>query len=627
MNKVLTIALSLVAIAAAGQPQKKAISPDLFGIFFEDLNYAADGGLYAEMVQNRSFEYSPSDVDLPKKGPSGWHPFTAWEMRKDGNAIGRLSLESQEPIHPNNSHYARLTVTTTGRTGCGIANTGYDGMTLNRGEQYRFSAFLRCQSMQMCVRLVEADKVLAEQTIDVKTNGWQRFETTLTPTDSADNARLELRFTTRGTVDIDMVSLFPTETFKNRENGLRRDLAETIADLRPAFVRFPGGCLAHGDGLENIYRWKQTIGPIEQRKEDYNIWNYHQTFGLGYHELLCFCEDIGAKPLPVLAAGVSCQNSARERGTGQQAIPMDEMDEYVQDVLDLIEYCNGSVTSRWGSERAKNGHPKPFNLEYIGIGNEDNITKAFEERFEMIYKAVKARYPEIKVVGTSGPDAGGADFDNGWKVARRLSIDLVDEHYYKAPQWFLDNLQRYDSYDRNGPKVYLGEYASRGNRLFNAIAEAAYMTAMERNGDVVSLSSYAPLLSRVGHTQWKPDMIFFDKRSVMPSVNYHVQRLFSRNSGDTYWSGIVSGTETVSCVEDSKSGDVILKLVNATYAEQSARIDLSPLRRLPKRATVTTLTGDREAEQAEPTTTERKFGKRFDYTLPPFSLTIIRFSK
>jgi len=630
MNKnkrpILLISLALYTLCLPAQGiERKAISSDLFGIFFEDLNYSADGGLYAEMVQNRSFEYSPSDVDFKVNKNNSWHNLTAWDFKKDNNALARLSIETASPIHPNNRHYIAIEVSSPGRDGCGLVNHGYDGINVCKGETYDFSAFLRTQEMPVKIRITDKDnKILGETTFTANGGQWKKYEATITVNDSCDNAALQVLLMKKGKADVDMVSLFPQKTFKNRKNGMRRDLAETIAALKPAFMRFPGGCLAHGDGVANIYRWKNTIGPLEQRKEDYNIWSYHQTMGLGYYEYLVFCEDIGAKPLPVLAAGVSCQNSARKKGTGQEAIPMEEMDAYVQDVLDLIEYCNGNTTTKWGAKRAEAGHPAPFNLEYIGIGNEDKITPEFEQRFKMIYEAVHNKYPNIKVIGTAGWNSEGEDWEKGWKVAKDLDIQLIDEHYYKQPQWFVDNNKRYDSYDRKGPKVYIGEYASRGNTIFNAIAEAAYLTAVERNGDVVALASYAPLLSLNGHTQWKPDLIYYDKKQIYPSINYYVQQLFSVNHGDYYWSGIISGAETVSCVEDCKTGDIILKLVNTTDTSNTVTADLRSFKRLGKKATLTVLKGERDEVKALPETTQTKVSGILTYEMPKYSLTVIR---
>ena len=632
---LLMVCMPLLSVSANIR-EEKPISSNLFGIFIEDLNYTADGGLYAEMVQNRSFEYTPSDVDLHlyyKKGQ--WHPFTAWEFLKAGNAIATLSIETASPLNDNNRHYVTVNVHTVGKQGAGLRNTGYHGMVVEKGAKYLFSMHMRSyQQGRVTIRLVERDSVLAESAIPIEGEGWVKYETELVACNDSKHAALEVLLQQEGRADIDMVSLFPEQTFKMRRNGLRTDLAQTLADLNPAFVRFPGGCLTHGDGISNIYRWKNTIGPIEERVEDYNIWNYRQSMGLGFYEYFLFCEDIGAKPLPVLAAGVSCQNSARTRGTGQQAIPMEEMDEYVQDMLDLIEYANGDTTTIWGRKRAEAGHPEPFGLEYIGIGNEDHISPKFKERFGMIQKAIKEYYPEIKVIGTVGPQPDDEDWREGWKFARETAPDLVDEHYYRPPQWFLNNLHRYDNYNREEPKVYVGEYASRGNSMFNAIAEAAYLTALERNGDVVQMTSYAPLMARVGDTQWNPDLIYFDKEGVYPTVNYHVQRLFSCNSGNRYISDVVKGIETASCVRDTRTGAVVLKLVNPTDSVVEIQADLSGIHLRTRKAVVSVLAGDPNHVNAKdkhletdisPQVSEEKFSKKFSKMLPPCSLTVIAF--
>lgn len=636
----ITLICCLTLTSTDIQAKRKQISPNLFGIFFEDLNYAADGGLYAELIQNRSFEYSPSDINVKgKESPrNDWHYFTAWGLERQ-KSICTVSLETNAPIHPNNPHYLVVNVLTTGTEGAGIRNDGYDGIVLRKGEKYNFSIFLRMidgEKMPVSIRLIDnknKGNVLAETDIDVNSAEWQKYTASLVPSASTDNASLVVLFQDKGKIAVDMVSLFPSDTFKGRPNGMRRDLAETIAALKPSFMRFPGGCLAHGDGISNIYNWKNTIGPVEQRKEDRNIWDYHQSFGFGYFEYFQFCEDIGAKPIPVVAAGVSCQNSARCRGTGQEAIPMDQMPLYIQDILDLIEYCNGPVSSTWGSKRAEAGHPEPFNLEYIGIGNEDHITADFETRFQMITQTIKEKYPEIKIIGTSGPAADGSDFEKGWQAARAQQVAVVDEHYYKQPQWFLDNLSRYDNYPRTGPKVYLGEYASWGSTLFHALAEAAYMTGLERNGDVVEFASYAPLLGRIGHTQWNPDLIYFDGQGVYPTVNYHVQRLFSIHRGDIYIDKVfnVNKASAASCVQDSKTGDIILKMVNTDSVSVKTKVNLKAFRNIRPQASLILLKGNKEDRNTreQPTNiipAEQPFhaGKSFEYELPAYSLSVIR---
>ena len=429
-----------------------------------------------------------------------------------------------------------------------------------------------------------------------------------------------------------MISLFPVHTYKNRTNGLRADLAERLAEMQPKFIRFPGGCLVHGDGLGNMYRWKSTIGPLEQRKAQRNIWGYHQTGGLGFYEYFQFCEDISAKPVPVLPAGVSCQNSGGTwniGGAGQKALCLYEMDEYIREVLDLIEWANGPADSPWGKQRAAAGHPEPFNLEYLGIGNEDKITPEFLERFEMINKAVKEKYPEISVIGTSGPFSDGEDFEKGWEFAKTMQLPLVDEHYYKDPPWFIGNQYRYDSYDRKGPKVYLGEYASWGNKMYNALAEAIYMTSLERNGDVVVMASYAPLLAKKGFTQWKTDLIYYDNHNIEPTPNFYVQKMFMTNQGDYYFSDVISYDRkdsllAASCVTDSNSGDIILKYVNAGTESKTIKADLSRFNTFNPAAKQMVLKGEGTTENnfenpfaAVPEESEFKASTEFEYVTPP----------
>jgi len=612
----------------------KAISPDLFGIFFEDLNYAADGGLYAELVQNRSFEYSPGDH-------KDWNSLTGWELIQREGAKGSVSVDDKEPLNANNPHYAVLNIET-GGGGVGLQNAGFDGIVLKEGEKYDFSVFARQldgPGTPLTLRLESKEgELLGEAILPSTKPTWAKASASIQVKKSADDAHLVLLGKGKGRVALDMVSLFPQKTFHNRPNGLRADLAQVVADIHPKFMRFPGGCLAHGDGLDNIYRWKNTIGPVEQRKAQRNIWRYHQTAGLGYFEYFQFCEDIGAKPLPVLAAGVCCQNSGHfipGAPKGQQGLPMDQMQDYVQEVLDLIEYANGPATSTWGAKRAAAGHPKPFNLQYLGVGNEDQITPVFKERFQMIFDAVKAKHPEITVVGTVGPSPDGKDFEEGWKIANELKVPMVDEHYYKSPQWFLDNFKRYDSYDRAHSKVYVGEYAAHDDKrrttLRSAIAEAAYMTQLERNGDVVHMASYAPLLAKAGHTQWNPDMIYFTNTKVAPTINYYVQQLFACNSGDTWLPATVdehSGLAT-SAVRDSKTGDLILKLVNPGVTPQSVHFNFTGHNSFALTGTKWVLSGDSMAvnELATPTPlipekSPANLGSGLQ--VPACSLTVIR---
>lgn len=621
-----------ISVVVAGPA--KPISADLFGIFFEDLNYAADGGLYAELVQNRSFEYS-SIVN------KDWNALTAWTVLKEDGGEGGVHLRSGTPLNANNPHYVSVFVE---KGQVGLRNEGFDGMSLRHGESYDLSLFVCAFSGQpgpITVRLEDKDgAVLARATLAAPKEDWGKLAATLNPSADTDSGRLVVLASGHGATGLDMISLFPQKTFKGRPNGLRADLAQTIADLGPKFIRFPGGCIVHGGwlGFGAEYDWKQTVGPVETRRSQPNSWGYFQSAGLGYFEYFQFCEDIGAKPLPVVPAGVTCQNTDYNWGKGQEARPLSAMKDYIQDVLDLVEYANGPATSKWGKVRAVAGHPKPFNLEYLAIGNEEAITPVFEARFKMIRDAVKARYPKLKLIGTVGPSPDGPDFEAGWKFARQEQVGWVDEHYYMAPGWFWDNLHRYDNYDRSSAKVYAGEYAAhdenRENTLRSALAEAALLTALERNGDVVTLASYAPLLSKEGHTQWRPDLIYFDNNRVFPSVNYHVQKLFMHNAGDAYLPVHVEPTNNLlasSVVKDSKTGDVIVKLVSRAEAPMNVSIDLSSIKGLSSKALRIVLKGDPMAQNlfgkpavALPTIDEIDVSGLSQLEISPSSLTILR---
>ena len=618
--------LKPIKATVTAQPEEtKEISDLLMGIFFEDINYSADGGLYAELIQNRDFEYDPSD----REGDKNWNSTHSWKLEGE-NAT--FTISTSDPIHSNNPHYAVLK---TNQPGAALTNTGFDGIALKAGEKYDFSLFARIpegsKSGKLLVRLVDADgTVQGETTVTVSSRSWKTYKAVLTAKTSADT-RLELRPQSAGEIELDMISLFPQNTFKGRKNGLRPDLAQTLADMHPRFVRFPGGCVAHGDGLKNIYQWKNTIGPLEARKPARNLWGYHQSMGLGYYEYFQFCEDIGAEPLPVLAAGVPCQNSACHgdlRGGQQGGIPMSEMGAYIQDILDLIEWANGDAKkTKWGKIRAESGHPKPFNLKYIGIGNEDLITDVFEERFTMIYLAIKEKYPEIIVVGTVGPFNEGTDYVEGWKLADKLGV----------PRWFLHNQDFYDKYDRSKKtKVYLGEYAThipgRRANMETALTEALYLAALERNGDVVHMSSYAPLLAKDGRTQWNPDLIYFNNREVRPTTGYYVQKLYGQNAGDHYipsqinldnQDGRVKLRVGSSIVRDSKTGDVIVKLVNLLPVSIETDVRLPGMDGIQSSATRTVLAGAPEATPL-PVTDTIEAGTSFKQELPAYSFTVIR---
>ena len=419
----------VIADIRVNMEQTKTISNRLIGVFFEDLNYAADGGLYAELIQNRDFEYSPKDGNKNKD----WNSTYAWSIT--GNNAS-FSISEAHPIHPNNPHYAILDIQ---QPGAALINAGFDGIVVKKGEKYYFSMFTKTLSekggkIKICLNSKDG-KEIAQATLSVTSDKWKKQNIVLTATANATDAVLAIVPQNIGKYGLDMISLFPQKTFKGRKNGLRADLAQAIADIHPRFVRFPGGCLAHGDGIDNIYDWKGSIGALETRKPMPNIWRYHQTRGLGYYEFFQFCEDINAEPLPVVAAGVPCQNSGQRSHhskdeiscAGQQGgIPMEEMGAYIQDILDLIEYANGDAKkTKWGKIRAQSGHPKPFNMKFIGIGNEDMITDVFEERFTMIYKAIKEKYPEITVIGTTGPFSEGTDYEEGWALATQLSTNII----------------------------------------------------------------------------------------------------------------------------------------------------------------------------------------------------------
>ena len=597
--------------------KQKPISDKLIGIFFEDISYAADGGLYAELIQNRDFEYTAKDH-------RGWSATTAW------HAAHPIEIATEHPLSKNNPHYALVTQDT-------LWNEGWDGIVVENGKKYDFSMYMYAggQKQDFIIQLVGQDgKVLASSKLKTEATDWQQYTTVLTAKGSDAKARLAIIPKKVARVGIDMISLFPQETFMNRKNGLRKDLAQVIADLKPKFVRFPGGCMSHGQGLENIYHWNETVGPLQDRKPDFNIWGYHQTRGLGFFEYFQFCEDIGAEPLPVLAAGVPCQNSAANaQGIGGQqgGIPMDDMPAYVQELLDLIDWANGDpATSKWAKMRADAGHPAPFNLKYIGIGNEDIISTVFEERYTMIARAIRAKYPDIKICGTVGPfHTPSADYLEGWEFTKR-NPDLqymVDEHYYESTGWFMHHRDYYDRYDRNSAKVYLGEWAASTNvkrpNVETALAEALYLTDIERNGDIVEMTSYAPMLSKDGHSNWNPDMIYFSNTAVRPTPAYHVQRFFSVYGGDTYINSQLTTDQSqlgyrlgASVVKDSKTGKTYVKLVNALPCELQLTVNGIDI---PATARTEGFEGKPEDQQFDIKTGEAGTA----ITLPPYSFRAI----
>ena len=626
----------------------KAISDKLIGVFFEDISYAADGGLYAELIQNRDFEYTEKDH-------RGWNATTAWHSARP------IEIATEHPLHPNNPHYALLWPDT-------LWNEGWNGIAVEMGKKYDFSMYVLAggQKQDFDILLVGQDgNVLAKSTLKTRAGDWKQYATVLTATATDDKARLVIVPLKAAHVGVDMISLFPQDTFKGRKNGMRKDLAETIAALHPKFVRFPGGCMTHGQGLDNIYHWQHTVGLLQERKPDFNIWNYHQTRGLGFFEYFQFCEDIGAEPLPVLAAGVPCQNSAANaEGVGGQqgGIPMDKMSAYVDELCHLIEWANADpATNEWARMRADAGHPEPFHLKYLGIGNEDIISTVFEDRYEMICKTIRQRYPDIKICGTVGPfHTPSADYIEGWDYARRHPDYqyMTDEHYYESTGWFMHHRDYYDNYPRllsveslelrgisseqtslnsqhltfNSPKVYLGEWAAstraRRPNVETALAEALYLTDIERNGDIVEMTSYAPLLCKESNSNWNPDMIYFTNTEVHTTPAYDVQRLFSVYGGDTWVQTKIFGDSIgdlshrigASLVADSRTGKRYLKLVNALPVTlQLTAEGLS----LPSTVECEQFSGDVEDQRAKAVrlTTDSPL------TLPPYTLRVMELNQ
>ena len=666
MKRLSTLAALLAAATVGISAQKpmtapaggKAISDELIGIFFEDISSSADGGLYAELIQNGSFEFNPNERD-------GWGPSTAWKIVRPGHSLGSLEIRMTDGIHANNPTYMRLHVERTrefydfdGFRGYGLENGGFDGISVKAGAQYNFSAFIRNIGAAKQVRVILAvpqgwgknPKLLAEATLNADATQWKKYEATLTPTEDATNAVLQVLVLDTGDIDVDMLSLMPADTFKG--HGLRKDLAQALADLKPKFMRFPGGCVVHGggDGFWITYRWKNTIGPKEQRLGLKNSGGYHQSMGLGYFEYFQFCEDLGMAPLPILPCGVSCQGTNggwSMKGQAQDVAPMSDMDMWTQEVLDLIEWANGDpATSKWAKMRADAGHLAPFGLKYVGIGNEEKISPEFEERFKYMYERVTKAYPDIVIVGTAGPGShkGNPDFDNGWRIAEALGMPILDEHYYEPRDYFL-NKRQYDAYPRDRKtKVYLGEYAAKDKKLIDALAEGLYLLHVERNGDVVAMTSYAPLFARKNGTSWNPDLIYFDNERPFLTCSYYVQQLFGQSAGQYYYGDCVrfdgDAKKVVQPAKDSHYGQSVVlnvktrrlyvKLCNAGAEAKKADINLS---RFPikQQAVKTVLTGAPDAENnydaqpIAPQTETIDAQKKFTLDLQPYTFIMLEY--
>ena len=669
MKRRVLISAALMAVSLGVSAQKvmkapaggKAISDELIGIFFEDISSSADGGLYAELVQNGSFEYSPAERD-------GWGAGTAWKQVRPGHSLGTLEVRKCKGIHKNNPTYMRLHTERVkeyydykGWKGFGIQNDGFEGISVKAGEKYNLSLFMRNVSGEgksVRVALVEPQgwgkdpKLLSDTYIKVEGNDWQKFEAVLAPDSTCQKAALQILVLNLGDLDVDMVSLIPQDTYKG--HGLRKDLAQALADLNPKFMRFPGGCVVHGggDGFWNTYRWKTTIGPKEQRKSLKNTWGYHQSMGLGYFEYFQFCEDLGMEPVPILPAGVSCQGTNGGWGMwptqAQDVVPMSEMDEWVAEAIDLIDWANGDpATNKWAKMRADAGHPKPFNLKYLGIGNEEKISPEFCERFKYIYERVTKAHPEIIIVGTAGPGShkDNPDYEAGWKLAEELGMPVIDEHYYEPNSYFLKSRQ-YDAYPRDRKtKVYLGEYAAKDKKLIDALAEGLYLLHVERNGDVVSMTSYAPLFARKNATNWNPDLIYFDNERPFLTCSYYVQQMFGQSSGQYYYGdcvsfegdapGIEQPQEDVhygqSVILNVKTRKLFVKLCNASGEPKTANINLSRFG-LKKMATKTSFAGNAsdennyDAQPIAPKKEQIKAAKKMKVELAPYSMVMYEYS-
>ena len=576
-----------------------AVQPTMYGIFFEDINYAADGGLYGELVKNRSFEFSDALM--------GWKAFGKFEVKNDG------------PFE-RCPHYVVLNYSGHNDTATGLQNEGYFGIGIEKDEEYRFTVWAKTVSGDANVEVSLVDESTMEEhqefaTAELKVSGneWKKYELILKSPKTVQKANLRLLLKGKNGVALEHVSLFPKHTFKDRENGMRRDLAQALYDLHPGVFRFPGGCIVEGSSLDQRYQWKNSIGPVENRPLNGNRWlstfnyrlfpDYYQSYGLGFYEYFLLSEDIGAEPLPVLNVGMACQFQNPNDPSAHVAVK--DLQPYIQDCLDLIEFANGDVNTTWGKKRAEMGHPAPFNLKFLAVGNEqwDDL---YYERLRPFVKAIKAKYPNIKLIGTSGPDSEGEMFEKGWKAMKELKADLVDEHFYRDEHWFLSHGLRYEGYDRKGPKVFAGEYACHGkgkkwNHFETSLYEAAFMTDLERNADVVDMATYAPLFAHVDGWQWRPDMIWYDNTRMFKSVSYYVQQMYACNKGTNVLPLTMNGKSVAgqegqdglfaSAVVDKKKGEIIVKVANTSDKAQDVTLNLNGLKG-SRSATATTLQSD-----------------------------------
>ena len=621
MRKLTVLCLLAVSLMATAQTHvldvntKKLgapIQPTMYGIFFEDINYAADGGLYAEMVKNRSFEF-PQHL-------MGWRAFGNFEVEDDG------------PFE-RNPHYVRLGYSGHSDKITGLENEGFFGIAVKAGATYRFSVWARCpEGGQSTLEVsfvknntMEEDQRFATVNIEVSGKDWKKYTATLQSPRTEPKGALRIFLAgDKATTDLEHISLFPTDTWKGRENGMRKDLAQALFDMHPGVFRFPGGCIVEGTDLSTRYQWKNSVGPVENRPLNENRWHYtfghrfypdyYQSYGLGFFEFFQLCEDFGCEPLPVISCGLACQFQNPDPTIPGVHVALDDLDSYIQDALDLVEFANGPVDSKWGKVRAEMGHPEPFNLKFLGVGNEQwdydeahgGYGPVFTERLKKFNAALRAKYPNLKLIGTTGPNSEGWDFDLLQPRMKQLKVDLYDEHYYRNEAWFLSHGLRYDTYDRKGPRVFAGEYACHGdgkkwNHYETSLYEAAHMTGIERNADIVHMATYAPLFAHVEGWQWRPDAIWFDNLRSFKSVSYYVQQLFAMNKGTNVLSLSMNGKPVAgqdgqdglfaSSVFDKATGEVIVKVVNTSDKPQPLSIQLQGMKGA-RTAKIITLTHD-----------------------------------
>lgn len=638
-----SIAQEKCTITIKADKPAAAIQPTMWGVFFEDINMGADGGIYAELVKNRSFEF--------------YKPLMGWKVEQKQFSEGAVVVLNRQENSPNNPRFVRITSTDASKGNLGLINEGFRGMGIKKGLRYDFSVMYRqaATGIKMHIELMDAkNEIIGTTILSPSGSGkdWKKQSVSFHATATEPKARLTIWFEGSGTIDLDMISLFPEDTWKKRPGGMRADMIQLLADMKPGFIRFPGGCIVEGYDLSQRYQWKKTIGPIEERQLIINRWNfefahrptpdYFQTFGLGFFEYFQLAEDIGAEPVPILNCGMACQFNTAE------LVPLDELDPYIQDALDLIEFANGDVNTKWGKVRAGMGHPAPFNMKMMGVGNE-NWGPQYVERLSMFQKAIKEKYPEIKLVASAGTDPGGERFDYLNSELRKMKVDVIDEHYYRRPEWFLQNAGRYDNYDRNGSRIFAGEYAAQSdktvsiankNNLRTAIAEAAFLTGLERNADVVIMASYAPLFAHVDGWQWTPDLIWVDNLSSYGTANYQVQKLYSINKGTHTVPALfnnkpLTGQDSLyaSAVIDKNTSEVIIKVINSSSNEKSTCFAFEGIKKLGVQALVTILTGESlekvntlDMPLAISPVTEPKTvkGKKINISLKPNSLTVIR---